>query len=306
MFKLLREKLSSVVSSISKNVTETIPKKIVERRVTEKDLKDVLDDLEMSLIESDVALEVSDKIRQDLIRDLVGKEIKRGKVKDEVTKAVRKSLVGIFDAQTIDLKRELKKRPYLMVFLGFNGAGKTTTIAKIANLLKKQGYTSVFAAGDSFRAASIEQLEVHGKKLGIKTIKHDYGADPAAIVFDAVKHAESNDVDVVLADTAGRAHTNRNLMDQLEKVCRVNKPDLKILVVDSITGNDVVEQARMFDKAAGIDALIFTKADVNPKGGAILSVSYLLKKPVMFIGTGQEYKDLKEFDKEWFVDQILK
>lgn len=338
MFKILKKKVNDIVSNISKNVTEkdedkpkkeakvkkevkvkakkevkvkpkklsiSLPKKITERKINEKDLKDVLEDLELSLLESDVAFEVSEKIKEDLKKNLIGKDARRGKIKDEVKTIIRNSLMEILDLPKIDLKRELKKKPYLIVFLGFNGAGKTTTIAKISNLLKKQGFSSVLAAGDSFRAASIEQLEVHGKKLDVNVIKHKYGADPAAIVFDAVKHAESKNINVVLADTAGRVHTNKNLMDQLAKICRVNKPDLKILVVDSITGNDVIEQAQMFDEIAGIDAVIFTKLDVNPKGGAILSVAYLLKKPVMFVGTGQEYEDLKEFDRKWFVDQIL-
>jgi fused signal recognition particle receptor len=306
MFKILKKKFNEVVSNISKNVAKTVPKKITERKINERDLRDVLEDLEMTLLESDVALEVTEKIKEDLVKNLVGKEVKRSKIKDEVKKVIRNSLLEIFDVPKIDLKKELKKKPYLIVFLGFNGAGKTTTIAKISKLLSKQGYSSVFAAADSFRAASIEQLEVHAKRLGVKTIKHDYGADPAAIVFDAVKHANSKGIDVVLADTAGRAHTNKNLMDQLGKICRVNKPDLNVLVVDSITGNDAIEQAKMFDEAAGIDALVFTKLDVNPKGGAILSVSYLLKKPILFVASGQEYNDIKEFDPVWFVDQILK
>jgi len=191
------------------------------------------------------------------------------------------------------------------MFLGFNGSGKTTTIAKVAKLLIKGKHRPVLAAADTFRAASIEQLEFHGDKLGIGVIKQKYGADPAAVVFDARKHAESSGLDVVLVDTAGRMHTNVNLMDELKKIARVNSPDLKILIVDSLTGNDVVEQVRMFDAGVGIDGMILTKMDVNEKGGSVMSACYVSKKPVMFIGTGQGYDDIEEFDPKKFVSKLL-
>jgi len=168
----------------------------------------------------------------------------------------------------------------------------------------EKGYACVFAAADTFRAAAEEQLEEHAKKLGVKVIKHRYGADPAAVVFDAVKHAKAKGIDFVLADTAGRTHTDRNLMEEMEKIIRVNKPDLKILVVDSLTGNDAVPQAREFGKL-GIDAVIFTKVDVNEKGGAILSVTHELKKPILFLGLGQGYENLEKFVAEKFVDNLL-
>jgi len=163
----------------------------------------------------------------------------------------------------------------------------------------------VFAAGDSFRAASIEQLEEHGRKLSINVIKHKYGADSAAVIFDAKKHAESRKIDVVLADTAGRTHVNKNLMDELNKVVRVNKPDLKILIIDSLVGNDAVPQAKMFDEGVGVDAVMFTKVDVNEKGGCILSVAHTLKKPILFLGFGQKYSDIKTFKPEEFIENII-
>jgi fused signal recognition particle receptor len=214
--------------------------------------------------------------------------------------------LNILNTPNVDLEEIIKnKKPSLFLFLGFNGSGKTTSLAKVGNYLKKKGYSCVFAAGDSFRAASIEQLEEHGKKLGIEVIKHKYGADSAAVIFDAMKHAEARNLDVVLADTAGRSHTNRNLMDELSKVCRVNKPDLKILVIDSLVGNDAVPQVKMFNDAVGIDAVMFTKIDVNEKGGCILSVTHTLKKPIIFLGTGQEYSSLKTFKPEEFIENIL-
>jgi fused signal recognition particle receptor len=156
----------------------------------------------------------------------------------------------------------------------------------------------VLAAADTFRAAAIQQLEHHAEKLGVKMIKHDYNSDPAAVAFDAVRHAEAKGIDIVIIDTAGRLHSNDNLMNELKKLIKVNKPDLKLFVGESITGNDCVEQAKVYDEIIGIDAIILSKADVDEKGGAALSISYVTKKPVLFIGTGQTYDDLKKFDKK--------
>jgi len=312
MFNILKNKINSVVKSIAESVgksVEKVPKeiakKIVEKKISEKDLSEVLDDLEFNLLEADVALEVSDKIKDDIKKALIGRDVKRTQAKKIVEDTIRKSLLEILDVPKIDLKKVVKEnKPCLILFLGFNGSGKTTTLAKVAYRLQKDGFSCVFAAGDSFRSAAIEQLEEHGNKLGIKVIKHKYGADSAAVIFDAFQHAKSKGIDVVLADTAGRVHTNQNLIDELKKIIRVNKPHLKILVIDSLTGNDAVEQAKKFEEAVGIDGVILTKIDVNTKGGAILSVCKILGKPIIAIGTGQEYKDLKEFDREGFVKSL--
>jgi fused signal recognition particle receptor len=334
MFGFLKEKLSKAVKSISEKVEkkkpverevevekevkkevkkgvikkafERVTKKVLEKEISEKDLGEVLDDLGISLLEADVAFEVSEKIKDDLKKALIGKEVKRGAVKDMINNAFKESLLDILNVPNVNFKEIIEsKKPALFLFLGFNGSGKTTSLAKVGNYLKENGYSCVFAAGDSFRAASIEQLEVHGKRLGVDIIKHKYGADSAAVIFDAKKHAEAKGIDVVLADTAGRPHTDRNLMDELNKVCRVNKPDLKILVIDSLVGNDAVPQTKMFNDVVGIDAVMFTKIDVNEKGGCILSVSYILKKPILFLGTGQEYSSLKIFKPEEFIENIL-
>ena len=324
MFGFLKEKLSKTIKSITekvekepevkkevkkggvKKVFEKVTKKVLEKEISEKDFSEVLDNLGISLIEADVAFEVSEKIKEDLKKNLIGKRVKRGRVKESVINAFRDSLLDILNIPKVDLEETIKnKKPCLFVFLGFNGSGKTTSLAKVGNYLKGKGYSCVFAAGDSFRAASIEQLEEHGRKLKIDVIKHRYGADSAAVIFDAKKHAESKNLDVVLADTAGRSHMNKNLMDELNKVGRVNKPDLKILVIDSLVGNDAVPQAKMFNEAIGVDAVIFTKIDVNEKGGAILSVANTLKKPILFLGIGQEYSSLKTFNPEKFIDKIL-
>jgi len=334
MFGLLKKKLSNVVKRISENVEkkkpvereigvekevkkvvkkgivkkvfEKVTKKVLEKKISEKDLEDVLGDLEISLLEADVAFEVSEKIKDDLKKNLVGKEVKRGKVKEIVVKTFKDSLLEIVNVPRLELKEMVKKnKPSLFVFLGFNGSGKTTSLAKIGNYLKDKGFSCVFAAGDSFRAASIEQLEEHGRRLNINVIKHKYGADSAAVIFDAKKHAESKGIDVVLADTAGRTHVDKNLMEELKKIIRVNKPDLKILIIDSLVGNDAVPQAKMFDEAVGVDAVMFTKIDVNEKGGSILSVAHTLNKPILFLGVGQEYSDIKTFKPEEFIENII-
>jgi len=192
----------------------------------------------------------------------------------------------------------------VICFVGVNGSGKTTSIAKVAKFLQNNGLSVVLAAADTFRAAAIDQLQLHADKLGVKLIRQDYGSDPAAVAFDAIKHAEANRKDVVLIDTAGRLHSNINLMDEMKKIMRVAKPDLKLFVGESITGNDCVEQAKHFNVAVGIDGIILAKADVDEKGGAAISVSYVTQKPILFLGVGQEYEDLQEFDKEKLLASI--
>jgi fused signal recognition particle receptor len=179
----------------------------------------------------------------------------------------------------------------------------TTTLAKLARMLKE--FEPVIAAADTFRAASIEQLEEHSRRLGFEIVKHKYGADSAAVIFDAKKHAAASGSKLVLADTAGRSHANVNLMDELKKVCRVNKPDMKILVLDALTGNDIYDQAKLFNDAVGVDAIILTKTDVYEKGGAALSAAYTIKKPILYLGTGQNYEDLKEFSPEAIANMLL-
>jgi len=272
-----------------RSILDKIKKRITEKKLTEDDVKDLLYELEVSLISSDVAVGVAEKICNDLKNNLVGKFIKRKQIEKIIKESFRKSILEILDVETFDLLEKIKtKKPFLIVFLGFNGSGKTTTIARIGHLLQKNNINCVFAAGDSWRAAAIEQIEEHGRNLGINVIKHKYGADPAAVVFDAVKHAQSKDINVVLADTAGRTHANVNLMEELKKIVRVNKPDLKILVLDALTGNDIYDQCKTFNDAVGVDALIITKADVYEKGGATLSA-----------------EDLEKFDPNKIVEKLL-
>jgi fused signal recognition particle receptor len=215
-------------------------------------------------------------------------------------KSIEELFVPGFDL----VKRAKSKKPYVIAFIGVNGSGKTTTLAKVAHMFQKEGMSVVIAAADTFRAAAIQQLEEHAKKLDIKLIKHDYNADPAAVAFDAIAHAKAKGIDVVLVDTAGRLHSNDNLMKELHKLVRVNNPDLKLFVGEAITGNDCVEQAKVFDEAVGIDGIILAKADVDEKGGAAVSVSFITKKPILYLGTGQTYDDLTPFKKEIVVESL--
>ncbi|MBU0952936.1 MAG: signal recognition particle-docking protein FtsY [Nanoarchaeota archaeon] len=280
--------------------------KIIERSLSLSDIENFFTESEPDLLEANVAVPVIDFLKHDLEEQLVKRQVKRGKAGNEITNAFKHALLGVLDQGSLNLFDKMKeKKPLTVLMLGFNGSGKTTTIAKLAHLLKREGKTSVLAAGDTFRAASIEQLEVHAKRIGVPLVKQQYGADAAAVIFDARKHAEANAIDVVLADTAGRTHIDKNLIDELKKIVRVNKPDLKVLVIDSLTGNDAVEQAKLYHDAVGVDAVVLTKVDVNTKGGAILSVAFAIKKPILYLGTGQGYDDLQVFDPDTFVNELL-
>ena len=276
-----------------------LKEKVVTKRISKDKFEELFADLEIVLLENNVAFEVVEKIKHDLSEKIVDKPIRRGKISDEIRKTLKESIEGLFDVEPIDVLKmikEKKEKPFVVLFLGINGSGKTTTIAKFANILKENKISCLLVAGDTWRAAAISQLEEHGKKLGVRVIKHDYGSDPAAVAFDGIRAAQANKIDVVLIDTAGRQHSNVNLMNELDKIVRVAKPDLKIFIGESITGNDCVEQVKDFNAKVQIDGIILTKVDVDEKGGAAISVSYISKKPILYIGLGQEYNDLKKFD----------
>ena len=288
-----------------KGIIGKISDSISKISLSEPKFDELFWELELSLLENNVAVEVIDKIKNDLRADLVAKKLYRNQLDKSVIAALKKSIEGLFDVKQFDLIKEArKKKPFIIVLIGINGSGKTTTIAKLVNLFKENKMEPVVAACDTFRAAAIQQLEEHTDRLGVKLIKHDYGSDPAAVAFDAVEHARSKGKDIVLIDTAGRLHSNANLMAELEKVIRVSKPDLKIFVGESIAGNDVVEQVKLFNDKVGIDGIILAKADIDEKGGAAISVSYITKKPILYLGVGQDYNDLEAFDKEKVIEQI--
>lgn len=282
--------------------------KITHKELAEKDVAPVLWELEIALLESDVAKEVAEKITAEVKGVLLSKKVKRGTVEEIIKSALKKSANEILGREAPDilgLIEKKKEKPYVILFFGFNGTGKTMTIGKFAKMAKDNGFTAVMAAGDTFRAAAIEQLEVHANNLKVPIVKQKKGADSAAVIFDAIKYAKAHNIDVVLADTAGRSHTNVNLMDELRKIVRVSKPDFKIFVGDSLTGNDAAEQAKLFDDAVGIDGSVLTKVDTDPKGGACLSVAYVTKKPILYLGTGQNYGDMVEFSAKWFLDKVF-
>ena len=293
---------------IKKAFSNTI-KKVSSKELTEKELDDIFFDLELALLESDVAQEVIEDLEKAMKEELVGRELDDNQTSEEVVREwLRNYLLALFDnAGSIDIIDSIEKaeKPYVIVFLGINGTGKTTTIAKVANLLKKEGFSIVMAAGDTHRAGAIEQLSIHGERLGIRVIAQRYGADPAAVGKDAVLYARSHRLDVVLVDTAGRMQTSKNLMDEMSKIIRVVKPDLKIFVGDSLAGNDTINQAREFYNYTNFDGAILTKADADVKGGAALSIVHITNKPVLYIGVGQEYDDLVPFDPKQFVDSLV-
>lgn len=301
----LEEELKEKKPEEKKGFFEKVSDTFTKIQLTEQKFEELFWDIEITLLENNVAIEVIELIKQDLKEELTTGKISRKNVEEIILDTLKESLDKVLSVQKIDLEKEIKnKKPYIIAVIGVNGSGKTTAIAKLTNLLQKQGHTVVIAAADTFRAAAIQQIEEHAKKLGTKLIKHDYNSDPAAVAFDAVKHAQSKGIDVVLIDTAGRMHSNDNLMQELKKLIRVNNPDMKLFVGESITGNDCIEQAKKYNEEIGIDAIILTKADVDEKGGAAISISHVTGKPILFIGTGQTYDDLEAFNKKKILANI--
>ena len=282
-----------------------------EKTIQEKHVEDILVELEMELLQGDVAMEVATDVVENVKNNLVGKKIKRSNDVTEYTfYALKDAVQEIIDIPGPSMTEMLEEKvrqgePLVVMFVGINGTGKTTTIGKLANYYLKKGYTPVIAASDTFRAGAIEQVTHHADNVGVKIIKHQKGSDPAAVAYDAVEHAKAQGKELVLIDTAGRMQTNTNLMDEMKKIKRVANPDLVIFVGDAITGNDATEQARKFNEAIDIDGVILTKADADSKGGASLSIGYVIKKPILFLGVGQGYDDIMEYDADWMLNQLF-
>jgi len=300
VFEKLRDSLKGIVNRVTSS------------GLTEEQLEPIIWDLQLQLISNDVSVEVAEKICTELKERLVGAEAPRFRDKTQVvTQAFQQSLESVLkgsdDIDLLEMVQKAKSRgePFTIMFVGINGTGKTTTIAKITKLFQKHDFSVVLASGDTYRAGAIEQIEEHGRRLGVRVIKHKYGSDAAAVGYDAVQHARAQNIDVVLIDTAGRMQTNRNLMDELSKMKRVVKPDLTIMILDSLIGNDATEQAMTFNERIGFDAAILTKVDADAKGGSSLSVSYLTGKPVIYVGVGQEYDDLQPFNVNWMAEKLL-
>jgi len=300
LFERLRTHISAFFDKVSKT------------ELKGENLETPLEEFKLTLLESDVAIPVADYICARLKERVEGLTVPRfSEVREPLRTGLHQVLLEVLKSgerrsllEVIDEKRKLGE-PASIVFVGINGTGKTTTIAKVGHLLLRKGYSVVLACSDTYRTGSIEQLEEHARRIGVKMIRHKYGADAAAVAFDAISYGRSHGINAILIDTAGRMQTNRNLMEELKKIKRVVKPDFTILTVDSLTGNDAVTQAEEFDKEVGIDATILTKIDADVKGGAALSVSYVTRKPIIYVGTGQRYEDLKPFEPEWFIKTVL-
>jgi fused signal recognition particle receptor len=302
LFDKLREAFSSLTKVVS------------ERKLSAKDLDEAFFNFQLSLLESDVAEEVVNKLVSDLKAEMTGSSVERSKDTSSLVKEkLRGSIAGVFaKAGEVDVVQRIKEKkgktpeePYVILFLGINGTGKTTTVAKFAYFLKEHGFSVVVAAGDTHRAGAIEQLTEHANRISVKVIAQRYGADPAAVARDGVLYAKAHHADVLLVDSAGRMQTNKNLMEEMGKIVRVVRPDFKIFIGDSLAGNDAISQAQLFNTYTGFDGSILTKSDADTKGGAALSIAYITNRPILFLGVGQEYKDLKKFDPKSFVDSLV-
>ena len=275
--------------------------------ISAKEIEDSLSDLEIGLLESDVAFSAADAILTRVRDDLTGSKRKIGSSVDAIiTHALSDALLSVL-GEGVDILEFIKSRekPVKILFTGVNGTGKTTSVAKVAHFLTTHGCTVAIGAGDTFRAGAIEQIDVHGERLGIKVIQHQEGSDPSAVLFDTVQYAKAHHIDVVLGDTAGRFHNRVNLMNQLSKIRRVIQPDLIVYVDEAVAGNDAVIRAEEFAKSVGMDAVMLTKVDMDPKGGAAISIAHAVGKPLLFIGTGQGYDDIMPFDPKAIVADLL-
>ena len=299
MFEKLRNAFSSAAKSFG------------QKELKEKDINEVLFELEVALLESDVATEVIDSLKNDLKQKLIGATVEKDQIANIVKQNLREHISNMFDsAGKVDVISNIEKKkstgePYIISFMGINGTGKTTTVAKVAYLLRENKFSVVIAAADTYRAGAIEQITEHAKRLNLKIIAQNYGSDPAAVSRDAVLYAKSHKIDCILIDTAGRMQTSKNLMDQISKINKVVNPDLKIFVGDSLAGNDTVNQAREFHQYTKFEGSILTKSDADARGGAAISIVKVTSTPILYLGVGQEYKDLKPFDKDSFLESLF-
>jgi fused signal recognition particle receptor len=288
-------------------------KGIAQKELTEKVLDDILLDLQIALLESDVAQEVVDDLSVKLKKELLGLKVEKEQEATGIVQSKLQAALAEIFAQTnrfdlierIKMKKNAMGGPFVVVFLGINGTGKTTTVAKIANLLRKAGFSVVVAAGDTHRAGAIEQLEQHANRLSLKIVKQRYGADPSSVGRDAYDHAKKNHIDIVLLDTAGRMQTSKNLMDEMGKIVRVVKPDVKLFIGDALAGNDTINQAREFFQYTNFDGAILTKIDADAKGGSAISIAHITSRPIVYIGVGQSYDDIIPFDTNKFISSLF-
>lgn len=297
------DKLKNGLSKTKNNLDEKINEAFSTFRKVDEDL---LDELEEILIMSDIGIDTS----SELINNL-RKKIKLEKIKevDDVKKTLRELMIDILDEQTKELK--LNTKPSVILVIGVNGVGKTTSIGKIANRLKKENKSIVLAAADTFRAAAVEQLEIWAERSKCDIVKKQEGVDPASVVYDAIKITKEKNADILICDTAGRLHNKKYLMDELYKIQKVIDKELPeankevLLVIDATTGQNAISQVKAFKEVAPITGLVLTKLDGTAKGGVVLGIVHENKIPVKFIGVGEGIEDMEVFDSKDFVNAII-
>jgi len=293
-----------------KNAVSNISKIAVEKQISEKELDRVMENLTIELLESEIPFDLVEQISENIKKQMIDKKFARSDefkeiIKSEFTKTIKEIFQKVEDVDLIQLINSKESKPFKILIVGINGSGKTTTVAKIGHLLKENNISSAIVAGDTFRSGAIEQIKEHADRLELKLISQKYGSDPAAVARDGVEYSKTHNIDAVIIDTSGRVQTNSNLMQEVLKIKNVVNPDFTVFIGDSLAGNDLVSQTHEFFKFTEFNGSILTKVDADVKGGAILSILSETGKPIIYIGTGQEYKDLEKFNEERFLSGLF-
>ena len=301
LFASLRQRLSKTRQTLSSGLADLL---LGKKQIDDE----LLEQLEDQLLMADVGMQATQKITSQLTESLHRKQLKDS---ESMIDALKGTMSEILAPCAVPLNVSSTKKPFVILMVGVNGAGKTTTVGKLAQQYKNQGLKVMLAAGDTFRAAAVEQLQSWGDRLGIAVVKQGQGADSASVIYDALQSAQARDIDVLIADTAGRLHTQMSLMDELAKIKRVmskldlDAPQETLLVLDAGTGQNALAQASKFRDTVGISGIVLTKLDGTAKGGMIFSVAEQLQTPIRYIGVGESVDDLRPFDNEEFVDALL-
>ena len=293
-----------------KNAVSNISKIAVEKQISEKELDKVMENLTIELLESEIPFDLVEQISGNIKKQMIDKKFARSDefkeiIKSEFTNTIKEIFQKVEDVDLIQLINSKESKPFKILVVGINGSGKTTTVAKIGHLLKENNISSAIVAGDTFRSGAIEQIKEHADRLELKLISQKYGSDPAAVARDGVEYSKTHNIDAVIIDTSGRVQTNSNLMQEVLKIKNVVNPDFTVFIGDSLAGNDLVSQTHEFFKFTEFNGSILTKVDADVKGGAILSILSETGKPIIYIGTGQEYKDLEKFNEERFLSGLF-
>jgi len=301
LFASLRQRLSKTRENLSSGLADLL----LGKKQIDDQLLEQLDD---QLLMADVGIQATQTTTSQLTESLKRRQLSDS---ESLIGALKQTMAEILHPCAVPLQIDPAKKPFVILMIGVNGAGKTTTVGKLAQQFKSQGLKVMLAAGDTFRAAAVEQLQTWGERLDVPVIKQGQGADSASVIFDALQSAQARDVDVLIADTAGRLHTQMSLMDELEKIKRVmakldpEAPHETLLVLDAGTGQNALPQASKFSDTIGVSGLVLTKLDGTAKGGMIFNVAEQLQTPIRYIGVGETVDDLRPFDHEEFVDALL-